>query len=59
MNTESIHYTGYKESLHTEKSFRNLIKSTQNQIVFRFRCNQIVLRTSVWFQINRIMVNTI
>ena len=46
--------------VHTEKSFRNLIKSTRNQIVFTMhRLIWNSKRTSVWFQLNRKMVNTI
>ena len=49
------------ELLHTEKSFRNLIKSILNQIVFTIhRLIWISKRTlSAWIQINRLMVNTI
>ena len=46
--------------VHTEKSFRNLIKSNRNQIVFtifRFIWNS--KQTSIWIQINLTIVNTI
>ena len=48
-----------KNNVHTEKYFRNLIKSNWNQIVFtifQLICNQ---TTSVWLQANGKMVNTI
>ena len=48
-------------SVHTEKSFRNLIKSTQNQIVFTifwFIWNKQTDCVRFLFQINRKMVNT-
>jgi len=45
---------------YTEKSFRNLIKSYLNQIVFTmYRLIWNSKRTSFWFKINRCMVNTI
>ena len=46
-------------SLHIEKYFRNVIKSNQNQIVLPFSDWFGTIRMSVWFQINRKMVNTI
>ena len=48
------------QTVHTEKSFRNHSKLNRNQIViinFRLIWNQ--TDASVWFQINRKMVNTI
>ena len=42
-----------------EKSFRNLIKPTQNQIVLSFSDWFGSKLTSIWFQINLKMVNTI
>ena len=58
-NQKNIFCAHYRLNVHTEKSFRNLVKSNWNQIVFtisRMIWNQ---RTSVWFQVNRCMVNTI
>ena len=47
--------------IHTEKYFRNLLKSNRNRIVFTFF--QLIWNSkwtvSVWFQINRKIVNTI
>ena len=59
--------TGTKAALerlhaHTEKSFRNLIKSNQNQIVFNnfpIDLEQQTDNVCLLFQINRKMVNTI
>ena len=45
-------------AIHTEKLFRNLIKSNRNQIAFTiFRLFWNSKWTSVWFQINRKMLN--
>ena len=57
MESFSLHM---QATANTEKSFRNLIKSDRNQIVFtifRMIWNQTAVRT--WFQINRKRVNTI
>ena len=48
-----------KSWIHTEKYFQNFIKLNRNQIVFTISDHFKTKRTSVWFQINRIMVNTI
>ena len=48
------------EVLHAEKSSRNIIKSVRNQILFTM--HRLIWKskwTSVWFQINRCIVNTI
>ena len=45
--------------LHTEKSFRNLIKSTEIRLYLSFSDWFVTKRTLVLFQINRKMVNTI
>ena len=45
--------------LHTEKSFRNIIKSTRNRIVLTIYVWFRSKRTSVWIHIIRKMVNTI
>jgi len=45
--------------IHTEKYFRNLIKSNRNQIVLTIFRLFGTKRMSVWFHINRKMVNTI
>ena len=52
---------GEKCSMHTEKCFRNLIESNQNQIVFT--CTDFLEQQTdtvhLLFQINQKMVNTI
>ena len=60
-----MHWKHSTYTVHTEKYFRNIIKWSPNQIVFRiFGISQISewfgnKQTSVWFQINRNMANTI
>ena len=49
----SLLSTFHKRIVHTEESFRNLVKWTRNQIVFGTK------RMFVWFQFNWCMVNTI
>jgi len=55
-----IHFSVCRGLLHAYESFSNLVKSTGNQILFTIhRLIWNSKRMSVWFRINRKMVNTI